>query len=108
VALRQGALAADVETPFALPERHADLQTWAIFRTARGTGTLALTPGHARLLELLRAHSLAGALEQLEAEWPTAERATLPAKVQRWLSTSVRLGFFATSDASKGRIVAPP
>jgi hypothetical protein len=46
------------------------------------------------LLHLLAELPLADGLAELEASCPEAERAGLPAKVQGWLSESVRIGYW--------------
>lgn len=94
VRVRTGLLGPEAPHVVALPERLPAAQRWALFRTERGVGQLALEPEHARLLELLSAHTVADALARLESERDAADRETLPERVQRWLAQSVRLGFF--------------
>jgi Putative DNA-binding domain len=92
--LRARLLGEPCERPVALPEPLPRTQTWALVRTARGVGQVALEPEHARLLTLLETQPLSDALAQLEQECPVAERDALPPRVKRWLSRSVKLGLF--------------
>jgi hypothetical protein len=69
-------------------------ERWAVYRNARGVGQLPLARGHARLLGLLREHTIEHALGTVEAECPAAERDALVIEAQRWLAQSVELGFW--------------
>jgi len=92
---RSQLLGKDAPHVVALPEKLAHPRTWALFRTPRGVGQLALEPDFARLLELLATHTVGDALARLETEVAADAREALPGRVQRWMEQSAKLGFYS-------------
>jgi hypothetical protein len=98
LALRRSASDDKSERPLALPAPHASPRSWALVRTEQGHGLLPLDSVQARLLALLDAHPVAEALARIEADPEAGDRATLPARTQRWLAEGMRLGFWTRLD----------
>jgi hypothetical protein len=104
LALRRQLAREDDAHPVALPAALAARRCWALFRTEHGFGAQPLSPDEARLLSLLREHSVGESLARLEHEVDADARAALAGNVTAWLSESVRLGFWTTQndDAADG------
>lgn len=92
VALRRAREGAMPETQSALPPRLATPQGWLLLREPGGVRQLPLEPLETELLSLLRTMTVREALGRLEASCAEAERATLPARTQRWLADGVVRG----------------
>ena len=85
-----------------LPPRRAEATPRLLGRLGTRLLTRELEPLHAALLHLLAELPLADGLAELEASCPEAERAGLPAKVQGWLSESVRIGYWRGGGRDEG------
>lgn len=83
------------EARAALPPRLVRPNWWALVRRPQGIGQLALDAREGELFCLLRDHSVAEALAQLERACSDEERAALPARARAWLARSVELEFWA-------------
>lgn len=92
VALRRAREGESRETQRALPPRLATPQGWLLLREPGGVRQIPLEPLETELLSLLRAMTVREALGRLEASCAQAERATLPARAQRWLADGVARG----------------
>lgn len=79
------------------PGRLAEPRWWALVRERNGVRQVPLEPGEGALIALLSEHRVRDALAQLEAECPEDERASLPAKAQRWLANSVLRGVWCAA-----------
>lgn len=82
------------ERAIALPARHAQPETWALFRNQRGVAHVRLAPLQARLLELLEGYPLGHALAQLEAEVEPEARESLAEQTRGWIAQGVACGFW--------------
>lgn len=84
----------DSHRALTLPARLPRAQHWLVFRTERGVGHGQLAPAHARLLDLLRDHSLGEALATVQNECPEAERDRLPESIRDFFAAATRVGCF--------------
>jgi hypothetical protein len=82
------------EAPIPAPAPLAQTAFWAFVKKPQGIGHLPLEAAEARLMLLLRDHTVAEAVTLLESESTEEQRALLPGKVQSWLSRSVELDFW--------------
>lgn len=79
-----------VRVPPALPQPRSA----ALYRTTRGVAQVGLALEEARLLALLREHTVGTALAIIESECDAPARLGLPERTQQFLASAVRRGFF--------------
>lgn len=85
----------DAELP--LPDALSTPRWWALVRERNGARHVPLDPREGALFALLDAHTVRDAMTALEAQCPTNERASLPARAQQWLARGVQLGVWTTA-----------
>lgn len=86
------------DEPAAPPPRHDAPRWWCLRREQGGVRHLPLEPGEGALLALLRERTVRDALAVMEASSDAAQRASLPAKTQRWLARGVERGVWRAVD----------
>jgi len=93
--LRRDILGSKEEYAVPLPAPLSELQVWALHQTPRGIAHVLLSQENARLLELLKDHTVADALSILEVECSSGARSGLPERVERFFRSAVQAGFFS-------------
>jgi hypothetical protein len=83
------------ESPLALPSRLSAANHWLLIHRDGGVLQVPLEADEARLFTLLDSLPLQDALGQLEEATPPEQRASLPARTQRWLSRALQLGVWS-------------
>jgi hypothetical protein len=72
----------------------AQPQWWVLVREGAGIRQTTLEEREGELLDRLQRHTVRDALALLEAACSDEERASLPARAQRWLARSVERGLW--------------